>query len=295
MRITNFGSLNIDHVYKVDSFVQPGETIRARTYSRFPGGKGLNQSVALARAGVKVRHAGLVGSDGSFLVSELQKNGVDVSFVQTSDAPTGHAVIQVNKDAENSIVVFGGANECLSDDYIQLLTESLTSDDFVLIQNEINSVETIIKRSKAKGVKICFNAAPYSEKVSSLPLEDVTYLFVNENEARGLTGENNSSDAIQKLSALYPRTHIIMTLGSKGATYIFQDVRETVQACKVTSKDTTGAGDTFVGFYMAFVMEGHSPKQCLEFASRAAAISTTREGAASSIPSRDEVVSWQFL
>ena len=114
MKIINFGSINIDHVYGVEHFVRPGETLESESYALFSGGKGANQSIALARAGAEVIHAGKVGADGAWLKTKLQESGVDVSLVEMVDLPTGHAVIQVNSEGENAIIIHGGANRSVS-------------------------------------------------------------------------------------------------------------------------------------------------------------------------------------
>ena len=147
MKIINFGSINIDHVYGVEHFVRPGETLESESYSVFSGGKGANQSIALARAGAEVLHAGKVGADGGWLKTKLRDNGVDVSLVETVDLPTGHAVIQVNSEGENAIIIHGGANRTFSSADIDKVLESAEAGDYLLLQNEINAVEKVLEKA----------------------------------------------------------------------------------------------------------------------------------------------------
>ena len=179
MKIVNFGSLNIDRVYQVEHLVRPGETITSLSYQEFAGGKGLNQSIALARGGAEVYHAGKIGSDGSFLVDVLASSGVDVSLVFTGDGQTGHAIIQVDASGENAIVLFAGENRTLTDDEVSTVIDRMESGDYLLLQNEINSVHEIINRGSAKGLNIVFNPAPITTDIQTVPLDRINWLIVN--------------------------------------------------------------------------------------------------------------------
>ena len=182
-RVLNFGSINVDHVYNVEHFVRPGETISCQKYRRFAGGKGLNQSIALALAGACVYHAGKVGVEDTWLKILMEDKGVNTRFVETINGPSGHAIIQVNTTGENSIVIVGGANQLMSESDVQRILADFGPDDWLLIQNEVNAVPQIIRSAKAKGLTIVFNPAPMNPQVLSYPLELVDILVVNETEA----------------------------------------------------------------------------------------------------------------
>ena len=144
MKVVNFGSLNLDHLYHVPHAAVSGETISATNYTTCIGGKGLNQSIAAARAGVSVCHAGLVGKEGGILVDCLRESGVDVSLVRTVSAPQGHAIIQINDEGNNCIIVFGGSNQELSRDYVDQALENMGAGDYVIVQNEVSNVGYIV-------------------------------------------------------------------------------------------------------------------------------------------------------
>lgn len=158
--ILNIGSLNIDHVYAVKAFVRAGETIASRQYRKHPGGKGANQSVALARAGAKVAHAGAVGPEGRWLIDLLQKEGIDTRFIQTVKEPSGHAVIQVDERGENAIFLYGGANQGLRKADIEKALDFFQPGDWLLLQNEINGLDTILEEAHRRRLRTCFNPAP---------------------------------------------------------------------------------------------------------------------------------------
>ena len=290
MRIVNFGSLNIDYVYSVDHFVQPGETLSADIMQIYPGGKGLNQSIAVARAGGDIHHAGRYGADGTFLMELLKENGVDTNCLEKMDASNGHAIIQVDQHGENSILLYGGTNEMVDEAFIDRTIESVQSDDIVLFQNEVSSIGYAMKKAKEKGCKIALNPAPMNQKVLGYPLELVDILVVNETEGEALSGEKEVDAILNALKKAYPHTKVILTLGSKGAWFAFGDERFFVKACKVDKVvDTTAAGDTFIGYYLACISKGVDDKEALETATKAAAITVSRKGAAVSVPTMDEL------
>ena len=288
MKILNFGSLNIDHVYHIDHFVQPGETIACSSYTRFSGGKGLNQSIALARAGADVYHGGKIGADGLFLKEQLEKSGVDTRFVHQGNTPTGHAVIQVSNEGENSIIIAGGANRCITTDEIADTVCTFAKGDYLLVQNEISGVDHIISKSSEMGLKIVFNPAPFAPAISNYPLELVDIFILNETEAAAITGLTHQQDIIEQMRKQFPNAEVIFTMGAKGALFVKGDIEHIVAAKQVTAVDTTGAGDTFIGFFLASHMRSGDIPEALAIATAAAAMSVTRHGAADSIPTLDE-------
>jgi len=289
MKIINFGSINIDHVYTVDHFVRPGETLRSKTYRVFSGGKGANQSIALARAGARVFHAGKIGKDGVWLKEKLNQIGVDTSLIETVELPTGHALIQVNKEGENAIIIHGGANESFSDTEIEKVLSHTQEGDYLLLQNEINSLKKILHTAKAKGLKIIFNPAPMSEKVKSYPLEHVDIFIINALEGEMLSGEKEPQKIVSRMQSLYPHSKTVLTLGKEGLIYRDRERSLKMEALKVESIDTTGAGDTFIGYFVAQLLEGKEINRCLQMGIKASSLCVTRPGAADSIPQREEV------
>ena len=283
MAIVNFGSINIDHVYRVPYFVQAGETLSATDYSKGLGGKGLNQSVALQRAGADVTHVGCIGADDVWLREQLRDLKINAIEI---DVPTGHALIQVNPDGENCIVLFAGANHSLS---VEMIDAQLARDDvqWVLLQNETNLVEEIIAKSHAAGKKIAFNPAPCHAGLARLPFDKIDTLVVNEIEAVQLTG---AADLAAALTALRSRgCNVVLTMGGDGVRYLGAAGEFFVPAQKVEVVDTTAAGDTFVGYYLAGLMQGLTVPQALQQASKAAAITVSRLGASSAIPFLNEI------
>ena len=295
MKIINFGSLNIDKVCSVEEFVQPGETIMATGYSVNAGGKGLNQSVAAARAGAQVLHAGAVGSDGLFLKEILADAGADVSCLRTMDTESGCAFIEVNSKGQNRIIVSAGTNRMYTEEYIQSVLEKAEAGDFVLLQNEINMVGEIIRLSHEKGCRVDFNASPIPKNPEELPLELVDIFMVNELEAAALAGtsaEGDFRDILKALQKKYPKAAIVMTLGKDGVLYGYKEEFYSHPIFKVNAVDTTAAGDTFCGYFLAALCAGKSVEMALREASAASAMAVSAKGAAPSIPVHSAMEEW---
>jgi ribokinase len=289
MKILNYGSLCIDHVYSVPYFVKPGETLSCTNYERHPGGKGLNQSLALAYAGADVWHAGMVGQDGIWLKELLTEAGVDATMVQVTDTPSGHALIQVTPDGENAIVICGGANRTVTHDDLEEVFAQCAMGDCLLLQNEISSMPEIMTTAKSRSMRVAFNAAPITNEVLDYPLECVDLFILNEVEAEALSGEQAPQQIIRALTESYPHAQVVLTLGEQGAIYGDRERIVQQNAFTVEALDTTGAGDTFTGFFLAGWLEGRSIEQNLEVACKAAAICVTRRGAATSIPNAADI------
>ena len=289
MPILNFGSLNIDHVYRVNTFVLPGETKHTKSYSVHSGGKGLNQSIAAARAGSQVFHAGIAGRDGGFLVEMLQTAGVNTSLMQSSPEVSGHAIIQVADSGQNCILLYGGTNQMLTEDYVDRTLDEFGNEGFVLLQNETNLVGAIIEKAARKGLKVALNAAPYSEAVNTYPINQLDWLIVNEVEGAGIVGGAADESLLQRLAERFPQAGILLTLGSRGAQCFRDGHYASICSCKVQAVDTTAAGDTFSGYFLSGVMQGLSLAETLRLATVASALCVQRPGAANSIPTRAEV------
>ena len=290
MKILNFGSLNIDYVYSVEHFVQPGETMASDGFETFPGGKGFNQTIALARAGAPVFHAGCIGEEGMFLKEMLEKEDVSTDFLKVVDTPNGHAIIQVDSHGENAIILFGGANQQISSDFIDDVLSHFGWGDVLLIQNEINMTSELIEKAKKKGLYIVFNPAPMTDEVLSFPLELVDLFVVNETEAAAITGKDKLDDMMYEMLNRFPEAATIFTLGPKGSVY---QLGEEVYKCKAIDVgpvvDTTAAGDTFIGYFLALQAINLSVADSLRGASKASGIAVSRKGASSSIPYANEV------
>lgn len=292
MKIINFGSLNIDNVYNVREFVKPGQTIFTDSFHVAAGGKGLNQSIAAARAGAKVIHAGIIGTNGIFLADLLQEAGVDISHILTLDAPSGHTVIEVNASGQNRIIVHGGTNLMLSEDYIDRVLAHGDADDLVLLQNETNLVGSIIRKSHEQKLKVAFNPSPMPDDPEGLPLDLVDYFIVNELEAAQLAGMSSDSpfeSILDSLAAKYPHAVIVMTLGHNGVLYSQGNNRLSHPVFQVDAVDTTAAGDTFCGYFLAALCQNIPAATALREASAASAIAVSRPSAAPSIPLHKEV------
>jgi len=289
MRVLNIGSINIDHVYEVDHFVRPGETLGGASYSTFAGGKGFNQSVALARAGAATFHAGRVGKDAEWLLQRLKQEGVDTTFVFAGEVATGHAIIQVVPYGENAIVLYGGANRSVTEADVTSALSSCSPEDHVLLQNETSSVAHAIQCAHEKGLRIVFNPAPMTSGVRHYPLTLVDIFILNETEAEELTGKTHPEDVCAIMREQYPRSSTVLTRGDKGAVYFDSESVFQQPALVVDAVDTTAAGDTFIGFFLAELMQSGDPAEALAKGCRAAAICVTRAGASDAIPLREEL------
>ena len=284
MKILNFGSINKDLVYNVEEFVKPGETISSRDYGVYLGGKGLNQSVAISKSGSEVYHAGCINKSDNIIISDLKKWGVNTDYINKINEATGHAIIQIDHNGENSIINHGGANNCVGSNQIDKVLSNCNEGDYILLQNEINNVNEIINKAHKKGLTIFFNPAPYSIQINSYSLEKVNTLIYNETEGQGLSGRTAEMEIIDTLSNKYPNTRHILTLGEKGSIYSFDNKTIKVKAEDVKTIDTTAAGDTYIGYYISSISKGVSIEKSMKTASRAAAIATTTIGGAISIP-----------
>lgn len=290
MRILNFGSCNIDYVYSMNHIVTVGETITTRNLELFPGGKGLNQSIATARAGAEVFHAGCLGNDGGILKEILLNSGVNISFLKDVDEKNGHAIIQVSDDGDNSIFIYPGSNSMITRDFVDEVLENFSSDDIILLQNEINDIGYIIEKAYEKGMCVVFNPSPINEVISQIDLGMISYLILNEVEAKEITGVKDVEEQLTYFESKYPRLNVILTLGKRGSVMLRDGKLLRQEAYKVTAVDTTAAGDTFTGYFLAGLAMGVDDKTALMRASTASAISVSKKGAAPSIPILDEVL-----
>ncbi|HKM06236.1 MAG TPA: ribokinase [Sphaerochaeta sp.] len=292
MKFLNYGSVNIDLVFTVDHVVQPGETLSSSAFFRSAGGKGANQSAALAKAGANVTHAGKIGSDGQFLVDLLRGYGVDTSLIRVYEGATGQALIQLDKHKQNAIVLFGGGNLQITRDEIDTSLERFDAGDMLVLQNEIVYTAYLMESANRRGMKICLNTAPFDEKILSLPLHLADILVVNEIEGAALANTAKGASFIEVLDALvkkYPSSEIVLTVGKYGAYYAYKETRLHEPIYDLPVADTTAAGDTFIGYFLTSRSLGHSNAQALRYACKASALAVSRIGAMGSIPVASEV------
>jgi ribokinase len=292
MAILNFGSLNVDRVFRVPRIVRPGETIASSSLGVFAGGKGANQSVALARAGAKVAHAGKIGSDGAWLLKKLAGEGIDTRWVRRGTGPTGQATIQVDDAGQNAIVLVGGANHEITPDEIDETLASCAAGSWLLVQNETSAVDHAVRRARERGLRVAFNPAPFDDRVARYPLKLVDLLCLNEIEGAAMSGQSEPDAIVAELAARLPDCEIVLTLGVAGVMRDGPGGRISLDAFSVNAIDATAAGDTFIGYYLAGLNRGLSTRESLDLARRAAALCVTRPGAMDSIPRLDEVLAF---
>lgn len=297
MKVLNFGSLNADYVYKLPHVVMKGETISSRSLNTYPGGKGLNQSIALGKAGAEVYHAGAIGEDGRFLVDFLNESGVNTKFVKIfSDIKSGHAIIQNDDEGDNCILLYGGANQAITKEQVDETMAEFSDGDYLVLQNEINELKYIVEKAHEKGMQIVLNPSPMNEKITELPLEYINYFLLNEIEAGQILGRTVDSpdEIIAALAEVFPHAKIVLTLGGDGSVYSDGTKKIAQHIYKVETVDTTAAGDTFTGYFIAGELKGQATEVSMDMAAKAAAITVSRPGAGVAIPTLKEVESFQL-
>ena len=292
-QIINYGSCCIDHVFQIPHFVRAGETLSSTGYAIFPGGKGLNQSIAVAEAGCAVTHVGAVGEDGRWLAELMTARGVNITHLGITNTPTGQAILQIDPSGENAIIILGGANLAAHEHLIDAALNDATGDEILLIQNETSGNEAAIRQAKAKGLQVAFNMAPMNANARALPLALIDYFIINETEGEALTGKTEPSEICDAVLEQYPHSAVVLTLGPAGVLFRTAERNLSQPAYPVETVDTTGAGDTFTGSFLATLMQTQQVELALQTAAAAAALSVTQPGAATSIPTLHDVN--QFL
>lgn len=289
MKLLDFGSLNIDHTYQLPHLVRPGETLASDSYHKSEGGKGFNQAVALAKAGQEVYLAGAIGQDGLFLRDYLQELGVHTEHLCVLDVPTGHAMIQLDTEGQNCIILFGGTNGMITEAMIDEVLADFGAGDYLLLQNEISHVDSIICAAHAKGMHIILNPSPMSPELLTWPLELVEWFILNEIEGADITGKTQPEEMLDELLRRYPACHVVLTLGERGSVYADATQRIDQSIVPAHTVDTTAAGDTFTGYFIHALLQGEAIQQALKTAACASAITVSRPGAGRSIPAAEEV------
>lgn len=289
------GSLNMDLSIDLAKMPVTGETILGRGIAYKAGGKGANQACAAGKLGGRVRMLGCVGQDefGQKLVKSLSESGVETDYIKESrDLPTGTAVIYVDDNGDNSIVVIPGANMACDIEYLKAQDEQFHWCDYVVLQMEIpyEAVWYSVKRAKELGKMVILNPAPAPDEIPEEILSLVDYLTPNETEIIALNGKSKD-DIREGAEKLLSRgvSNVIATLGDRGALLVNQYGETFYPARKVVSVDTTAAGDCFNGAMVAALAEGQSEAEAILFANIASSIAVTRKGAQESLPIREEV------
>ncbi|VWL85030.1 ribokinase [Oceanivirga miroungae] len=289
------GSLNVDMTFNVENFVKKGETIFAKSYYESCGGKGANQAVCVSKLGTKTEMLGMVGFDkeGEKLISNLENFDIKCTILK-SNFPTGRAIISVDKNADNSIIVVGGANLEIKKDDIDNNIESIKNNDIIILQNEIPEevVEYTLVKAKENHKLTIYNPAP-AKKVSEKKLENTDYLVVNETEMEFIFEQSikdeNYLENLLKIKKEKDIKNIILTLGEKGVV-LFDDKNDIKKyaAYKVNAVDTTAAGDSFIGAFASKILDTNID-EAIKYAIAVSAIVVTRKGAQESIPTLDEI------
>lgn len=293
-KILNFGSLNLDYVYNVPHFVTAGETLSSYNMEVICGGKGLNQSVALSRAGAEVYHAGKIGVNGNILKEMLEQNNVNTTYLLTDASENGHAIIQVEKSGQNCILLFSGSNGKVYENEIDACLKGFNKGDYIVLQNEISNVPYIIEKAYEKGLFVVLNPSPITDNILSYPIDKVSLLILNEVEGKALTNEDDPQKIIDVLLTKYKGIKVLLSLGTKGSVYAADSKRIKVGIFKAKAVDTTAAGDTMLGFFTALISKGTDEKEALILATKASALAVSKKGAAPSIPTLEEAKACTF-
>ena len=295
-KIIVIGSSNTDMVVRSKSLPRPGESVIGGDFMMAGGGQGANQAIAVARMGHKVIFSAAVGRDlfGDAAVDGYKNFGVDTSYIVRKDTPSGIALIMVDSQAQNSISVALGANNCLTVEDVMPALEQISAGDIVLLQLEIpmETVDACVAVAAEKGARVVLNPAP-AAVVSEKTLSKLYLITPNQTEAQTLTGieVTDGVSATEAAAALCAKCgkRVVITMGGQGS-FLYEDGKgEIIPALKVDAVDTTAAGDVYNGALCAAIAEGMELNDALKFASKAAAISVTRVGAQPSVPSREEV------
>ncbi len=292
MRFLTYGSTNIDLIFTVDHILKGGETLQSSSLVKSAGGKGANQSTALAKAGSEVYHAGKIGEDGAFLVDLLNGWGVDTRYLRSYEGATGQALIQVDRAGQNAIILYGGGNKAITIEEIDETLADFGEGDMLVLQNEIVHTAHLITRAKERGMRVCMNIAPFDPSVFTLPLEQLDLLVVNESEGAALARMEEGSPfslILDALVARYRQTEILLTVGRDGSYYGFEGLRIHQPIIEAEVVDTTAAGDTYIGYYLASIGRGYDAKEAMYRATKASAITVSQRGAMASIPFAEAV------
>lgn len=286
MAIWNLGSINIDHVYRLDHLPRPGETLAATSYAQGLGGKGANQSIAAARAGAITHHLGAMGPGDDWVIGRLADRGVcTADIARLPGQVTGHANILLDRQAENAIVIHPGANRAIPPALLERSLSAIKPQDTLLVQNETSCQVEAARIARAAGARVIYSAAPFDIDAVRAILPHATILAMNAVEAEAL---------FAALPGDLPVAGLLITRGAQGAEYrdLATGAVHRQAAFAVNPVDTTGAGDTFTGYFAAALDRGDTVPAALRLAAGAAALKVTRQGAGEAIPGLEEVIAF---
>ena len=312
MKVLVFGSLNIDYVYSVNHFVQPGETLSADDRQIFSGGKGLNQAIAFAKYGLETWHAGAVGAEDSAPPLETRKDaGVHTDLVLKKEGSSGHTIIQNTPEGENCIILFGGANQAITKADVDHILTFAEPGDYLVLQNEISEIPYLMNCAYEKGMHIVLNPSPVNAKIFQMPLEKAEYLILNEIEAAAILKETGAAlaenaDGTALLNGLvhkFPDSKIVLTLGKEGSMYGYHTnrcapsikcratLRKLIAAFLRDEKYSQSAATVKPSRTITTqeIINGKTPEEALKTAAMASAIAVGKKGASTSIPTLAEV------
>jgi ribokinase len=296
-RVLVLGSLNIDYIYDVNQIVKEGETISAHGFSSQLGGKGVNQAVAAARAGAEVSMAGAIGYDGSAFLDYLSDDNIETVFIEKHKNRSGHAIIQLTSSGKNSIVVYAGTNNEVSPDFIDRVLAHFGSGDYILLQNEVSCVAYAMRAARKRGIKIVFNPSPITDELLKYPLELVDIFILNEIEGQVLSELKPEADCgavLITLTKRFPNAAVVLTMGGEGVIYSDGSQLLRCGVYRVPVVDTTAAGDTFCGYFLAAILKGLSAQEALELATKASNLAIGKKGALVSIPKLMDIENTKF-
>jgi len=291
LKIAVIGSINMDYTSRVERLPAMGETIMASSFYVSPGGKGANQAVAARRLGAEVAMIGCVGQDaaGRELVERFKRQGIDTSCVRFSEKPTGNALITVDDEGHNTLVVYDGSNGELDINWVKSCEKYLAGSDYVIFQHEIpvETVESAIESCYNMGIKVILNPAP-AKKICLDTYKYVDIITPNETELFKLTGRQDAFEGAEVLLS-YGVKRVVVTLGEKGCAYVSKNERIMLDGFKVKAVDTTAAGDSFNAALAISLAEGKNIKDALMFSNAVGALTATKFGAQDSLPCREDV------
>lgn len=290
MKVLNFGSMHLDHVYRISKLLKSGDSAFTKSLETLPGGKGVNQSIAIKRAGVDVIHAGNIGNDGELIYYTLLKEGINVDYVKRSNEVCGHAIIHRSDEKEHTIVVHSGASKMITMDYIDEVFRDFEKEDILLVQGELNHTDYIIKSAVEKGMKCFFYPAPFLEEFKAYDLSEIETLIIHENDICTLTGIEEEEKAV----AYYLKknnSNLLVISMNKGLLYYDKKRKETKHTnITMDSHCRTYASDVLIGYFIAGIVQNLPIKEILEKAASAKKIAMKDKNILFTIPYIHDVI-----
>lgn len=292
MKILVYGSVNIDRTYRVAHVNLPGETQASLGISISAGGKGANQAAAIAKAGIPTYFSGKIGPDGIWVKDLLASYGVKTDHLLETGSHTGEALIQLDDNGQNSILLSAGGNGEICEQEIGDVLTHFSPGDWLVCQNEISCLSSLMTMAQEKGMRICFNPSPFTATLLNLPVQACDLVILNEIEGASMAGivDADYNRVLNALTSKYPTVEFVLTVGKAGALYGKGSVRAKGEILDLPIVDTTGAGDTFTGYYLVSrVTKCLDPEESLGMACKAASLAVNRKGAMVAMPMAQEV------